>query len=79
MPTHIRARPGGGNSPADKPGRGPIMKIAAVIILALFIFGYLALCAYGIARTGSAAGLDAIGAGALALAVGALVWLVKAA
>ncbi|WP_020098954.1 hypothetical protein [Mycobacterium sp. 360MFTsu5.1] len=55
------------------------MKIAAVIILALFIFGYLALCAYGIARTGSAAGLDAIGAGALALAVGALVWLVKAA
>lgn len=53
------------------------MKIAAVIILALFIFGYLGLCFYGIAKTGSTAGLAAIGAAALAAAVGALVWLVQ--
>ncbi len=53
------------------------MKIVAVVVLSCFIFGYLALCAYGIARTGTASGLSDIGASALAVSVGALVFIAK--
>lgn len=51
------------------------MKIVAIAVLSCFIFGYLALCAFGIWQTGSAAGLSEIGATALVGAVGALAWL----
>lgn len=53
------------------------MKVAAIVILTLFIFVYLGLCFYCIAKTGATKGLAAIGATPLAAAVGALVWLVQ--
>jgi hypothetical protein len=53
------------------------MKIVAIVVLACYIFGYLSLCAYGIARTGTASGLSDIGAYALAASVGALAVLAK--
>lgn len=55
------------------------MKIAAIVILSLFIFAYLGLCFYCIAKTGATTGLAAIGATPLAAAIGALVWLVHSA
>jgi hypothetical protein len=51
-----------------------------VLTTALISFGfaYLALCAYGISRTGSTAGLSDIGnAAAVAVVLGALAALVK--
>jgi hypothetical protein len=47
-------------------------------LLVIFGFAYLAPCAYGIARTGSTAGLADIGnAAALSLTVGALALLIR--
>lgn len=67
-----------------KPGRhlregtGSIVKIALTAALIGFGFAYLALCAYGIARTGSTAGLADIGnAAALAGVAGAAAFLAK--
>lgn len=54
------------------------MKAFVVALLVSFGMAYLALCAYGIARTGSTAGLADIGnAAILAVVLGALAVLIK--
>ena len=59
-------------------GTGSIVKIALTAALIGFGFAYLALCAYGIARTGSTAGLAEIGnAAVLAGVAGAVAFLAK--
>lgn len=54
------------------------MKVVTVTLLVSFGFAYLALCAYGIAKTGSTAGLADIGNAAIsAIAIGSLAALIK--
>ncbi|WP_239591381.1 hypothetical protein [Mycolicibacterium tusciae] len=54
------------------------MKMVLTTSLIGFGFAYLGLCAYGISRTGSTAGLADIGnAAAVAVVLGALAALVK--
>lgn len=54
------------------------MKILTVALLAVLGFAYLAMCAYGISKTGSTAGLADIGnATFLAVAIGALAVVIK--
>lgn len=54
------------------------MKAFTVTLLVSFGFAYLALCAYGISKTGSTAGLADIGnAAILSVAIGALAALIK--
>ncbi|MGA9375049.1 MAG: hypothetical protein WBV64_08465 [Mycobacterium sp.] len=54
------------------------MKMVLTTSLIGFGFAYLALCAYGISRTGSTAGLADIGnAAAVAVVLGALACMVK--
>ncbi len=54
------------------------MKVVLTSALIGFGFAYLALCAYGISRTGSTAGLADIGnAAAVAVVLAALAALVK--
>ena len=54
------------------------MRVALTTALIGFGFAYLELCAYGISRTGSTAGLADIGnAAAVAVVIGALAALVK--
>lgn len=54
------------------------MKIVLIAALIAFGFAYLALCAYGISRTGSTAGLADIGnAAALAVVLGAVAVMIK--
>ncbi len=58
--------------------KGGSVKIALTAALIIFGFAYLALCAYGISRTGSTAGLADIGnAAALAVVLGAVAVLIK--
>lgn len=55
-----------------------IVKMVLTTSLIGFGFAYLALCAYGISRTGSTAGLADIGnAAAVAVVLGALAAMVK--
>ena len=60
-------------------GKGTrIVKSVAFTLLASLSFAYLALCAYGISKTGSTAGLADIGnAAILSIAIGALAALIK--
>jgi hypothetical protein len=54
------------------------VKVVLTTALISFGFAYLALCAYGISRTGSTAGLADIGnAAAVAVVLGALAAVVK--
>jgi uncharacterized membrane protein len=60
------------------PGRGSAVKVVLTTAMISFGFAYLALCAYGISRTGSTAGLADIGnAAAVAVVIGSLAALVK--
>jgi hypothetical protein len=54
------------------------VKVVLTTAMIGFGFAYLALCAYGISRTGSTAGLADIGnAAAVAVVLGALAALIK--
>ena len=51
--------------------------VSAIVVLSVYILGYLVLCGYAIAKTGATTGLSDIGSTALIVAVGALAVLVK--
>lgn len=68
----------GGGSTRSPTQKGTAMKVLLIGLLFILAMAYLALCAYGIARTGSAAGLAEIGnAAVLAIVLGSLAVVLK--